>query len=417
MMGDLMARVAGRFSRVEPRRRVAAFVAGLLAELPRKNCWTLAEYAGEASPDGMQHLLSRAKWDADAVRDDVRDYAVQQLGDTGVVLIIDETGDLKKGTSSVGVQRQYTGTAGRIENSQVGVFLTYATAAGHTLIDRELYLPGSWAADPARRERAGVPAERQFATKPELARQMITRAVAAGIRGWVTGDEVYGNSGPLRAALENDQVSYVLAVAVSHQITTAAGTCRADEMARRVPKAGWQRLSAGAGAKGHRWYDWALVGICSGTPGRRWLLIRRHRRTGALAFYRCYAPAATALAVLVGVAGTRWRVEESFQTGKGLTGLDEHQVRTWTSWYRWMSLVLLAQAFLAAVTARERRDQAVEEPALARMTMAEVQRLFTRLGTGPVRTVAFVMHWSRWRRRHQARAQASHYRRQAARET
>jgi SRSO17 transposase len=413
MLDELMSRIAGRFARVEPRRRAAAFVAGLLSELPRKNCWTLAEHAGDLTPHGMQHLLARARWDADAVRDDIRDYVVEQLGEADAVLVIDETGDLKKGNATVAVQRQYTGTAGRIENSQVGVFLTYVTAAGHALIDRELYLPESWSGDQVRRERAKVPAERRFATKPELAAQMIGRALATGIRGWVTGDEVYGSSTPLRTVLETGQVSYAMAVASNHRITTAAGTRRADEIAARLPKTAWQRLSVGAGAKGQRYYDWALITIASEQPGRRWLLIRRHRRTGELAFYRCYAPGPVPLPVLVKAAGTRWRIEESFQTGKGLTGLDQHQVRTWTSWYRWTTLVLLAHAFLAAVTARERSDHNAE-PDLMPMTLPEAQRLFTRLTSGPIRCIAFVLHWSRWRRRHQARARASHYHRQAA---
>ncbi|MEV4187419.1 IS701 family transposase [Streptosporangium canum] len=411
MFDELTSRIADRFSRVEPRRRARAMLLGLLAELPRKNCWTLAEHAGDQTPDGMQHLLSRAVWDADAVRDDLRDYVVEHLGQAGVVLVVDETGDLKKGRGTVGVQRQYTGTAGRIENSQVGVFLTYATATGHALIDRELYLPGTWVGDQARRERAKVPAERRFATKPELAAQMIGRALAAGICGWVTGDEVYGSSTPLRTALEASQVSYVMAVASNHHITTAAGTRRAEEIVARLPKTAWQRLSAGGGAKGQRYYDWALITIASTEPGRRWLLIRRHRRTGELAFYRCYASDAVPLPVLVKVAGTRWRIEESFQTGKGLTGLDEHQVRTWTSWYRWTTLVLFAHAFLAVVAARERSDHNAE-PSLVPMTLAEVQRLFTRLISVPIRSIAFVLHWSRWRRRHQARARASHYARQ-----
>jgi len=190
MFDELLGRVAGRFTRVEPRRRVRAFVAGLLAELPRKNCWTIAEHAGEASPDGMQHLLARAVWDADAVRDDVRGYVVEQLADPDAVLAVDETGDLKKGTATVGVQRQYTGTAGRIENAQVGVYLTYAAPRGHALIDRELYLPRSWAGDPARCKRAGIPGRVRFATKPRLARKMIARALDGGTpAAWITGDE------------------------------------------------------------------------------------------------------------------------------------------------------------------------------------------------------------------------------------
>ncbi|HEY4725147.1 MAG TPA: IS701 family transposase, partial [Actinomycetota bacterium] len=197
-----MGRVAGRFARVELRRRAKAFVRGLLSDLPRKNCWTIAEHAGDATPDGMQHLLARAMWDADAVRDDVRALLVEHLGDQAAVLVIDETGDLKKGSHTAGVQRQYTGTAGKVDNAQVAVYLAYATAAGHGVIDRELYLPQGWLADRARCRAAGVPDQVGFATKPELARVMLERALDAGVpAGWVTGDEVYGNTPALRGWL------------------------------------------------------------------------------------------------------------------------------------------------------------------------------------------------------------------------
>lgn len=304
---ELMARVAKRFGRVEPRRRVRAFVEGLLADLPRKNCWTIAVHAGDATPDGMQDLLSRAVWDADAVRDDVRDAALEYLGEADAMLVVDETGDVKKGSCSVGVHRQYTGTAGRIENSQIGVFLTYATKVGHTLIDRELYLPRCWTDDADRCAAAGVPVGTEFATKPALASRMIGRALDAGVPArWVAGDEVYGGNPTLRADLEARQVGYVLAVACDHRVTTAAGTHRADELVKRLPKRAWQRLSADRGAKGHRFYDWAWISLTSGQAhpdGQWWLLIRRNHRTGELAYYRCYAPDWVPLAALVRVAG------------------------------------------------------------------------------------------------------------------
>src|SRR5215469_5803582 len=221
-----MGRIAGRFSRVEPRRRARALVLGLLSGLRRKNCWTIAEQAGDATPDGMQHLLAAARWDAGAVRDDVRGYVVEHLGGSGAVLVVDETGDVKKGSASAGVQRQYSGTAGRVENCQVAVFLSYASPAGHALIDRELYLPRSWAADPARCTAAGIPDGTVFATKPGLARRMLGRALDAGApAAWVTGDEVYGADPGLRADLERRRIGYVLAVAASHQVVTAAGPC------------------------------------------------------------------------------------------------------------------------------------------------------------------------------------------------
>jgi SRSO17 transposase len=330
ILDDLMFRVGARFGRVEPRRRARAFVLGLLAGLPRVNCWSIAEHAGNASPAGMQHLLSRACWDADGVRDDIRGYVAEHLGEPDGILVVDETGDLKKGASSAGVQRQYSGTAGRIENCQVAVYLSYAGQGGHALIDRELYLPESWIADPARCAAAGIPGERVFATKPDLALAMISRALDAGTpAGWVTGDEVYGTDPGLRAGLEERQVSYVLAVAKSHPVAISAGSVRADALARKLPPRAWQRLSAGSGAKGHRWYDWAWASIDPGRPGQRWLLIRRHRRTGELAYYRCYCPSRVPLAVLVRAAGRRWVVEEDFQAGKGLAALDQHQVRRW----------------------------------------------------------------------------------------
>jgi SRSO17 transposase len=226
-------------------------VLGLLSGLRRKNCWTIAEFAGDVGPDGMQHLLAAARWDAGGVRDDVRSYVVEHLGDPAAVLAVDETGDVKKGSASAGVQRQYTGTAGRVENCQVAVFLSYASPAGHALIDRELYLPRSWTADPARCAAAGIPGETRFATKPELARHMIARALDAGApAAWATADEVYGADPGLRADLERCQAGYVLAVAATHRVATAAGTCPARQIAARLPRRAWQRYPAGAGAKG-----------------------------------------------------------------------------------------------------------------------------------------------------------------------
>jgi len=246
-----MTRIGPRFRRVEPRRRSRAFVPGLLAALPRKNCWTIAEHAGDTSPDGMQHLLARARWDADGVRDDLRSFVIEHLGDPDAVLVADETGDLKKGTATAGVQRQYTGTAGRIENAQVAVYLGYASPGGHALIDRELYLPRSWTGDPDRCRAAGIPKGTQFATKPQLARRMIERAIAAGVPfGWFAADEAYGDNGKLRTWLEECQVRHVLAVSRDHRVRAGAGrTLRADALAARLPKRAWQRLSAGPGAR------------------------------------------------------------------------------------------------------------------------------------------------------------------------
>jgi SRSO17 transposase len=325
VLEELWGRVAGRFGRADLRWRARTFVGGLLADLPRKNCWTIAEHAGDPIPDGMQHLLARAVWDHDAVRDDVRGWLVEQLGDQQATLVIDETGDLKKGTHTVGVRRQYTGTAGRVENAQVAVYLVYANPKGHAIIDRELYLPRLWTDDADRMRAAGVPDEVRFATKPELAVRMLARTLDAGVpAAWVTGDEVYGASSGLRAELEARQIGYVLAVACNHPVRFGGVTHRADALLTKVPARAWQCVSAGKGAKGERLFDWSFVRLDDDSPpvgdqaGRRWLMVRRHRATGELAFYRCWTPRPTPLAVLVRVAGTRWAVEERIQTGKGL---------------------------------------------------------------------------------------------------
>ncbi|HTQ88567.1 MAG TPA: IS701 family transposase [Streptosporangiaceae bacterium] len=408
-----MGRIAGRFARVEPRRRARAFVLGLLSGLRRKNCWTIAEQAGDATPDGMQHLLAAARWDADAVRDDLRGYVIDHLGSPDGVLVVDETGDVKKGTVSAGVQRQYSGTAGRVENCQVAVFLSYAAPAGHALIDRELYLPRSWIADPARCAAAGIPAGTAFTTKPGLARAMIGRALDAGTpAAWVTADEVYGADPGLRADLERRQTGYVLAVAASHKVATAAGTCTARELAARLPGRAWQRYSAGAGAKGHRYYDWAWLAIDPGRPDHRHLLIRRNRRTRELAFYRCYSPRRVALPALVKIAGIRWTTEENFQAGKGLAGLDEHQVRRWDSWYRWTTLAMLALAFLTITAATEHADHPAP-PDQIPLTRNEIAALFSTLIIEPARDTRHRLRWSTWRRRRQHRAKTCHYQRQA----
>jgi SRSO17 transposase len=320
---ELLGRVARRFGRVEPRRHARAFVLGLLADLPRKNCWTIAEHAGQATPDGMQHLLAGAVWDHDGVRDDVRDYLLERLADPGAVLVVDETGDLKKGTATVGVQRQYTGTAGKVDNAQVAVYMAYATTAGHGVIDRELYLPQGWVDDPARCHAAGVPDQVGFATKPELARVMLERALDAEVpASWVTADEVYGGSPALRGWLETRQLPYVLAVKCTEPLLAPSGPLTlAARLAERVPPACWLRISVGQGAKGRRWYGWSRVALASaGAPEGwgRWLLLRRSLRTGELAYYVCAAPASLPLVALARVAGTRWRVEMVFpQLAKG----------------------------------------------------------------------------------------------------
>ena len=281
---DVFARIAGRFAQACSRKRARAYLLGLLSRTERKNGWTIAELARGATPDGMLRLLNFYSWSADEVRDDLRDYVSAAIGDPAGVLICDETGFLKKGSKSAGVQRQYSGTAGRVENCQLGVFLAYAVpGGGRALIDRELYLPESWAADRDRCREAGIADDVAFATKPELARRMIERAIGACVPfGWVTADEAYGQNTALRDWLEQRGVSYVLAVPKSFTVSAAAGPRRPDTLAALVPAAGWQQISCGEGAKGHRYYDWALIGTAS--PARH-LLVRRPFAGGQLAFF------------------------------------------------------------------------------------------------------------------------------------
>jgi SRSO17 transposase len=360
-LDDLFALVAGRFKRVETRRQARAYVGGLLAPLAAKNSWTLAEAAGEKTPDGMQRLLNRASWDADGTRDDVRGYAVRHLGDAGGVLVVDETGFVKKGTRSAGVQRQYSGTAGRVENCQLGVFLAYAAPKGRALIDRELYLPKSWTDDRDRCREAGVPDDVQFATKPELARLMLGRALDAGVpASWVTADEAYGKDGKFRDFLEQRRIGYVVAVAANQAVRGDAGASRADVLAVHAPDQAWKRRSCGNGSKGPRVYDWAAATLpADGTepPGwSRYLLIRRSlTRNGKgeleLAYYLCAAPAGTEDEELIRVAGSRWAAGECFQSAKNETGLDQYQVRRYDAWYRHVTLAILAHAYLAVTAA------------------------------------------------------------------
>ena len=360
-LDDLFALVAGRFFRVEPRRRARAYVRGLLAPLAAKNGWTLAEAAGDATPDGMQRLLNRAAWDDDGVRDDVRGYVVRHLGAADGVLVVDETGFVKKGVKSAGVQRQYSGTAGRVENCQLGVFCAYVSGRGRALIDRELYLPKSWTEDRDRCREAGVPDDVQFATKTGLARQMLGRALDAGVpAGWVTADEAYGKDHKFRDWLEQRRIGYVVAVPANQAVPGDAGTSRADVLAAHAPGQAWKRRSCGDGAKGPRVFDWAVASLPaddSTPPGRsRQLLVRRALTRNArggheLAYYLCCAPAGTTDEELIRVAGSRWAIEECFQTAKNETGLDQYQVRRYDAWYRHITLAMLAHAYLSVTAA------------------------------------------------------------------
>jgi len=366
---QLHGRIAPRFARSEPRERALGYLRGLLSEVKRKNGWQMAESLGEDTTYGMQRLLNGSQWSAGAVRDDLREYAVEHLGSPDGVLIIDETGFVKKGTESVGVKRQYTGTTGKIDNCQIGVFLCQATEAGTAFLDRELYLPKEWAANPERRRKAGVPGEVKFATKPELAQQMLERAFAEGVpRHWVTGDSVYGASRTLRRWLEEQQQPFVLAVPSNEslwagpiwedgQVQTAA------EIAGGLPQEAFQRLSAGNGSKGERLYDWALIPLWRlqlTDEKRAWshaLLIRRSTEDpDEKAYYVVFAPREeVSLESVVPVAGTRWRIEEGFEQAKNVCGLDEYEVRKFEAWHRHITLSLLAHAFLATVAAKEQK--------------------------------------------------------------
>ena len=349
--------IAGRFRRPEPRRRALDYLRGLLSPVERKNGWQLAEQAGEATPDGVQRLLYNYRWDADLVRDDLRDYVVEHLGDADGVLVVDETGFLKKGGKSVGVQRQYSGTAGRIENCQVGVFLAYAGAKGRTLLDRDLHLPQVWAQDRERREEAGVPEDAVFRTKPQLAQLMLERAADSGVPfSWFTGDEVYGSDRKLRRWLEREEIPHVMAIKSNEKLWawTEKGPLqvRADRLASGVEESAWVRCSAGNGAKGPRVYDWTAVKIRPlREPGKgHWLLARRSlAKPGELAYYLCFGPAETTLAELVRVAGTRWAIEECFEEAKGEVGLDQYEVRRWDGWHRHITLAMLAHAYLTVI--------------------------------------------------------------------
>jgi SRSO17 transposase len=361
---SVFARVAGRFARVDLRRRMRDYVRGLLAPVGRKNGWQLAEWAGHRDPAGLQHLLGGARWDADALRDDVRDYVAERLGPGGV-LILDDTGFIKKGSTSAGVGRQYTGTSGKIDNCQIGVFAAYATGCGRALVDRELYLPKSWTCDRERCRAAKIPDERTFETKGELARDIVRRCLAAGLpAAWVTADEAYGQDWHLRRLLEQTGVGYVVAVPKSQQIKSLAGIWRIDRLIDEAPADAWQRLSCGDGAKGPRIYDWAaaelpanLIFDSDPPTHHRWVMARRSLSDpGELAYYLACAPVGTQIADLVRIAGSRWAIEECFQTARNECGLDQYEVRRYPGWYRHITLAMLAHAFLAALAAQAGGD-------------------------------------------------------------
>ncbi len=349
----LHAAIAPRFRRPEVRARVRRYLDGLLGSSKRKNGWQLAEALGERTPDGVQRLLNAAQWDAEAVRDDLQAYVIAHFGDVDAVLVVDETGFLKKGMKSAGVARQYSGTAGRIENCQIGVFLHYASRHGQAFLDRALYLPKAWTGEPDRRREAGIPEHVTFATKGELAQAMLARAFAAGVPAqWVTADEVYGNDGKLRRWLHAQERAYVLAVSRAHMIWSGETWTqeRVETTIAALPAEEWQRRSVGNGSKGPRVYDWAAIRLPFDSPagwGQGVLARRSLSDPTEIAYYRVFAPDGTTVGELARVAGTRWAIETGFERAKGEVGLDEYEVRRWEAWHRHITLALLTDAYLA----------------------------------------------------------------------
>lgn len=416
-MEELLARVAPCLGGEQPRRQAEAYIRGLLSPAERKNGWTLAQFNHDAGPQKTQRLLNEYSWNENGVRDVVRSYVVEHLAEPDGVLVVDETGFIKKGRRSAGVQRQYSGTAGRIENCQLGVFAAYVSGKGRALVDRELYLPESWANDRERRVEAGVPKQVVFATKPDLALAMVRRFRDAHpqLLRWVAGDEVYGGGATLRTWLEERQIGYVLAVACDTQVTTAVGRRRVDDLATLVPASAWETYSCADGSKGPRFYDYALLETTdlrgkTGQPLR--VLVRRGRDEKAeLAYFLTYSPQPVPLATLVTVAGRR-------------------------AWYRHITLAMLAQAWLAVSSAhsrekhppaigqnrsavgyqRSRKRIPISEPAapdwhaMVPISPNEIRHIIGLLGH--VNIPAAVVHWwSDYRRRHQAAARYYHYRR------
>ncbi|WP_443093789.1 IS701 family transposase [Nocardia uniformis] len=366
-LDDVCARIAGVFGRAEPRRWARSYLTGLLAPVERKNSWQLSEAAGAVSPDGCQHFLNRARWSADAVRDQVRSYVAESLASPDGVLVIDETGFVKKGLRSAGVQRQYSGTAGRVENCQLGVFLAYAGRSGRALIDRELYLPESWIADRDRCADAGIPEyrwEQGVLTKSRLAEAMVDRALAAGVvAGWLAADSAYGRDGKFRAFLEARRMSYVVEVPIKQTVPDTDGRRRVDTLIGRAPGEAWRRVSCGPGVRGEREYDfaWATLPEFDDTPTGfvRTLLARRSIDDPTdIAYYLCFHPDTVTREQIVAVAGARWAIEECFQAAKGQCGLDHYQVRKWDPWYRHITMAMLAHAFLAVTAATDPKAHA-----------------------------------------------------------
>lgn len=423
--GELLGRFGPFFARVEPFTQAGKYIRGLMSDLPRKNCWALAEYAGDRTPDRMQRLLQRAVWDTGAVMGQVRDFVAQHLAADGLcVLVIDESGIEKTGTGTCGVKRQYVGCAGKVANAINLVNATYATPRGHALIGSRLYIPAEHLDDAERRTGMGIDPGHEFKTKPQLGMDLLTDALAAGVPiGWCTADAVYGRDRHLRECCEQHGVGYSLGVPCTFRVTLGCGdTMRADATVKLLPGRCWQVASCGPGSKGERRYAWAWIAT---TSPRHFLLIRRSLSTPTeLAYFYCFVPAhlPATLNVLVAVTGRRWTVEEDHQFGKDQFGYDQSQVRLYTPIMRHIVLVMAALAICAVVAAQARtrtgrtpptpthpEDPPPTDLTLIALTVIEVKRLYNLL-TQVRQSVEHHLHWSWWRRRHQTHARWYHHR-------
>jgi SRSO17 transposase len=420
LLAGLLAEVAGCFPRRETRQTCGRMLNGLLMELEDQNCWVLAEAIGDDKPYRLHHFLSRAVWDEGLLADTAACWAAERLAGGDAIFIIDETGDAKSSTDAVGAARQYSGSIGGVGLCQVMVTLTYATSRGHTLLGRALYLPDARACDDEHRELTGIPDEVMFATKPELAGALAGHALELGIEAaMVTGDEVYGGH-DLRRLIRGLGLGYVLAVRSDHQVTLGSSRkAKVTAAAASVPARAWQRMPTGTGTKGIRDYDWAMIEITGDDnpgdqeEGHSALLVRRHRYTRKLSFYRCWTPEPVPLALLIHVATARWRIEEDHQLAKQAAGLDKGQVTCWNSWHRWTAMCLLAYIFLTVAAALERRRDGEANAAaeLIDITVPELLRLLRGTVIPPPRhDREHVLGWSRWRRQHQYRARKAHQR-------
>ena len=431
----LHQQIAACFVRPEPREHALLYLKAILSHIPRKNGWQIAEHARQPTPYGMQRLLSQALWDQDGVRDQLRRALVQSLEPPTQacpstqpptpfpLLVLDESGFPKRGTHSAGVAPQYCGATGRVENCQVGVFLSYVTALGHGLIDRELYLPEDWCADPVRRQEVHIPDTVRFRTKPELGQIMIQRCQQANVPiRWVVADTVYGHSPDLRRFLEQQGFSYALAVpsieVVAVQTTDGSQLADVGSLVHQVKAQDWQRLSQSLGSKGERLFDWAMLPVLhqGSVDGRHFLVFRRCLDDPSqLSFFLVFAPLDSPLSLMVQAIGARWHIEEDLQASKDL-GLDHYEVRCYGGWYRHLTLVLLAYAFLVGLCVKAQTTPASQPPspapvALIALTASEVHHLLARL-CWPAPTSAFLIcHWSYWRRGHQYWASSFHRRR------